>query len=206
MPEPLSGPATPANLTTSGYVRPSGLFFCDPTEYDTMLIDRAIIHVKSGRGGDGHISFARFKYVPKGGPDGGDGGNGGDVILVAMAGVDTLLDLSGRHHWNAPVGEPGGIKQCHGRAGEDLEIRIPPGTLVYDDETGELIEDITTPGKRLLIAKGGRGGFGNEHFATPTDQAPRKFTRRASPANRAAAAARIETHRRRGRDRQAQRW
>ena len=141
-----------------------------------MLVDQATIIVRSGRGGDGHVSFARFKYIPKGGPDGGDGGNGGDVWLVATPGVDTLLDLAGRHHWAAGNGEPGESKQCHGRRGEDLEIRLPPGTLVYDDHTGELIVDLHKPHQRLLIAKGGRGGFGNEHFATPTDQAPRTAT------------------------------
>lgn len=141
-----------------------------------MLVDRATILVRSGKGGDGHVSFARFKYIPKGGPDGGDGGDGGDVFLVASPGIDTLLDLTGRHHWSAGNGEPGGKKGCHGANGDDLDIRIPPGTLVYDDTTGELLADMDAPGMRLLVAKGGRGGFGNDHFATPTHQAPREFT------------------------------
>jgi len=141
-----------------------------------MLIDRATIIVCSGKGGDGCVSFRREKYVPKGGPDGGDGGNGGSVYLVATLGVDTLLDFSGRHHWRAPNGQPGISKQRHGSAGQDLEVQIPPGTVVYDDETGQLIADMSSPGQRVLVAGGGRGGFGNEHFKSPTNQSPRQFT------------------------------
>lgn len=141
-----------------------------------MLVDQAIIYVKGGKGGDGKVSFARFKYIPKGGPDGGDGGDGGTVRLIATKGVDTLLDVSGRHHWNAQDGEPGGSRQCAGRNGADLDIRLPPGTLVYDDATGELIGDLDSPGKTIVIAKGGRGGFGNEHFVSPTNQTPTTAT------------------------------
>ena len=141
-----------------------------------MLVDRATIHVRSGKGGDGCVAFRREKYINKGGPSGGDGGNGGDVILVAEAGVDTLLDFTGRHHWRAPDGEPGGSKQKHGANGDDLEIRLPPGTLIYNDETGELVVDLAEPETRHVIAAGGRGGFGNEHFKSPTNQTPREAT------------------------------
>lgn len=141
-----------------------------------MLVDQAVIHVRAGNGGDGHVSMRREAYVPKGGPDGGDGGNGGSVYLLAEAGVDTLLDMAGRHHWKAPHGEPGGGKSCTGAKGDDLIIRVPPGTLVYDDETGELIDDLDEPGLRVLVAAGGKGGFGNEHFKTATKQTPREST------------------------------
>ncbi len=141
-----------------------------------MFIDSATIFVRSGKGGDGRVSFRREKYIPKGGPDGGDGGKGGDVILEARAGVDTLLDLAGRHHHFAEDGEPGGGKQMHGRDGADVVVVVPPGTLVYDDVTGELIEDLKEPGQRIVVARGGRGGFGNEHFKSPTNQTPRQAT------------------------------
>lgn len=141
-----------------------------------MFIDSATIFVRSGKGGDGRVSFRREKYIPKGGPNGGDGGNGGDVILEAWPGVDTLLDLSGRHHYHAPDGEPGGDKQKHGRNGEDLVVHVPPGTLVYDADSDELLVDLKEVGQRLVVAKGGRGGFGNEHFKSSTNQTPREAT------------------------------
>lgn len=138
----------------------------------TMLVDSAVIEVQSGKGGDGRVAFRREKYINKGGPNGGDGGNGGSVYLVAVAGIDTLLDFSGRHHWAAQDGEMGGPKQKHGANGEDLYIRVPPGTLIYDNQTGELLGDLDEAGKTLLVAQGGRGGFGNEHFKSPTNQTP----------------------------------
>lgn len=141
-----------------------------------MLVDRAIIHVQAGNGGDGHVSFARYKYVTKGGPDGGDGGHGGSVYLTAAEGVDTLLDFSGTYHWKAEHGERGGYKQCTGATAADLEVRVPLGTIVYNDETGELLGDLSTPGQKLLVARGGEGGWGNMHFATPTHQAPKEST------------------------------
>ncbi len=141
-----------------------------------MLIDRATIFVSAGRGGDGCVSFRREKYINKGGPDGGDGGNGGSVHLVASPGVDTLLDMAGRHHWRAEDGGAGTGRQCHGKKGEDLDIALPPGTLVYNDETDELLVDLDDPGKRVLIAQGGRGGFGNEHYKSPTNRTPREAT------------------------------
>src|SRR6187399_2116605 len=106
-----------------------------------MLVDRAIIHVQAGHGGDGHVSFARYKYVSKGGPDGGDGGHGGSVILIATQGVDTLLDFTGTYHWKAQHGERGGYKQCTGATAPDLEVRVPLGTIVYNDETGAIMGD-----------------------------------------------------------------
>ena len=141
-----------------------------------MLVDRATIVVRGGDGGDGVVSFRRAKYVPKGGPDGGDGGDGGSVFLVASHGVDTLLDFTGRHHWLAGNGQPGRGKQCKGGDGRDLEVRLPPGTLVYDDETGSLITDLDQLGMRYQVASGGRGGFGNEHFKSATNQTPRQST------------------------------
>ena len=141
-----------------------------------MIVDSANIVVRSGKGGDGAVTFRRLKYVPKGGPDGGDGGNGGSVILVADAEVETLLDFAGRHHWFAENGGPGLSKQQHGKNGVDLEVRLPAGTLVYDAATGELVVDLNEPGKRFAVAKGGRGGFGNEHFKSATNQTPREST------------------------------
>ena len=141
-----------------------------------MLIDSAIIFVRSGKGGDGCLSFRRAKFEPKGGPDGGDGGNGGSVVLVATAGVDTLLDLSGRHHHHAEDGQAGQGKQRHGRKGADLEVPVPPGTLIYEEPDGTLVDDLAQAGRRLVMARGGKGGFGNEHFKSPTNQAPRQTT------------------------------
>jgi GTP-binding protein len=141
-----------------------------------MIVDTAHILVKSGKGGDGCVSFLRLKYIPKGGPNGGDGGDGGSVVLLADPEVETLLDFAGRHHWTAPAGEPGRGKQQAGRKGEDLTVRLPPGTLVYHAETGELIVDLDHPGKTFVAAEGGKGGFGNERFKTPTNQAPQQAT------------------------------
>lgn len=149
-----------------------------------MLVDQATIYVEGGRGGDGVVSFRREAYVPRGGPDGGDGGRGGSVYLRATAGVDTLLDMAGRHHWRAPSGQPGSGKSRHGRSGEDLTIPVPPGTLVYDAETGDLLDDLDTPGKTLLVARGGEGGRGNEHFKSATHQTPRYATHGAAGQNR----------------------
>jgi len=135
-----------------------------------MFIDEAIIHVK---GGHGCVAFRREKFVPKGGPDGGDGGNGGSVIFLADVGKDTLLDFAGKHHWKAPRGEGGMGKKMAGHSGEDLIVPVPPGTLVYDADEGNLITDLNVSGKRIVIARGGKGGRGNWHFRSPTNQAPR---------------------------------
>ena len=131
--------------------------------------------VKAGKGGDGKLSFRRVKYNPKGGPDGGDGGRGGDVILAADEGLNTLIDFRGIYEWKAQPGEPGGSKNCTGADADDLTIRVPAGTMVYDEESGELLADIG-PGETVVIARGGRGGLGNDHFKTSVNQAPRHAT------------------------------
>lgn len=140
-----------------------------------MLVDRAEIYVKAGNGGNGCVSFRREKFEPKGGPDGGDGGDGGSVYAVATPGVDTLLDFAGKHHWIAQNGRPGMGKKMAGRDGQDLILRLPQGTLIYDRDTGVLIKDLGTPGEMIRIAQGGKGGRGNTRFATSTHQTPREF-------------------------------
>ena len=139
-----------------------------------MFIDEAEIFVSGGRGGHGCLSFRREKFIPKGGPDGGNGGDGGNVILLAAPGVDTLLDFKGKHHWRAPNGQPGMGKNMAGACGEDLVLRLPPGTLVYDRESGLLLKDLAEPGDTVCVARGGRGGKGNKAFARPTHQTPRE--------------------------------
>jgi GTPase len=139
----------------------------------TAFVDQARISVRGGDGGNGAIAFRREKFVPKGGPSGGDGGDGGSVILVVDEGLSTLLDFRYRHDYRAPSGERGANKDKYGRAGEDLVLRVPPGTEVYDDESGERVADLQTQGQRFVAARGGKGGRGNIHFATSTDQAPR---------------------------------
>ena len=137
-----------------------------------MFIDEAEIEVFAGKGGNGCVSMRREKYIPQGGPDGGDGGDGGSVYLEATDGVDTLLDMVGRHHWRAGNGGPGMGKKKAGKDGEDLIIRLPPGTLVYDRSTGLLLADLTPAGRKVCVAEGGRGGRGNVHFTTSVRQAP----------------------------------
>ena len=138
-----------------------------------MFVDEAVIHVKAGDGGDGCVSFRREKYIPKGGPDGGDGGDGGSVIFEADPNKNTLLDFTGRHHWKAKRGQAGMGKKMAGPGGDDLVIRVPPGTLIFDDEHKLLLADLDRPGKRITIAQGGKGGRGNWHFKSSTNQAPR---------------------------------
>jgi GTP-binding protein len=138
-----------------------------------MFVDEANIHIKAGDGGNGCLSFRREKYIPKGGPDGGDGGDGGSVIFVADVNKNTLLDFSGRHHWNAERGQAGMGKKMYGKAGRDLVINVPPGTLIYDMEERILLADLDAPEKRVVIARGGRGGRGNFHFKSSTNQTPR---------------------------------
>ncbi|MBX3364675.1 MAG: GTPase ObgE [Phycisphaeraceae bacterium] len=140
-----------------------------------MFVDRALITVRAGDGGDGCVSFYRGKAMPKGGPDGGNGGKGGDVVFFADTGLNTLYDFRGLRDWKAQSGEPGRGKQQYGAAAADLVIKVPPGTMVFDDATGELIHDMK-PGERTVIARGGRGGYGNEHFKSSTHQTPREFT------------------------------
>jgi len=139
-----------------------------------LFVDQARIFVRGGRGGDGCVSFRREKFVARGGPDGGDGGRGGSVYLVARRGIDTLLDLAGRHHWCAEDGRPGEGGNRHGRNGRDLYVVVPTGTLVYDEQLGRLLKDLTEDGQRACVARGGRGGYGNAHFASSTNQTPRE--------------------------------
>jgi GTP-binding protein len=138
-----------------------------------MFVDEARISIKAGDGGAGCVSFRREKYIPKGGPDGGDGGSGGDVVFVADANKNTLFDFSGRHHWRAERGEAGMGKKMYGKAGQDLIIPVPIGTLVFDSEHDLKLTDLDAPGKRVVLARGGRGGRGNWHFKSPTNQTPR---------------------------------
>lgn len=138
------------------------------------FIDTASIHVRAGNGGNGHISFHREKFVTMGGPDGGDGGKGGDVVLVADRQLGTLLDFRYRRTYEAQDGAPGARNRCTGRSGDDIVIKVPTGTVVRDKATGEQIHDFETDAERLVLARGGRGGRGNQHFATPTNQAPRR--------------------------------
>jgi GTP-binding protein len=139
-----------------------------------MFLDRAVIEVVAGHGGGGCVSFRREKYVPFGGPDGGDGGKGGDVALVVDVQRTTLQDFRHRRMFRAERGQHGQGSGKTGRSGEDLIVPVPPGTIVFDDETGAAIEDMTQPGLRVVIARGGRGGRGNQRFATSTNRAPRQ--------------------------------
>ncbi len=138
-----------------------------------MTFDEATIHVRSGDGGAGIVHFRREKYVPRGGPSGGDGGKGGDVYLVVKPTLNTLAAFSHQTRFRAENGAPGGPYNKTGRNGADLFIEVPPGTIVRDADTGEVLADLTQPGQRVLVARGGRGGRGNARFATSTNQAPR---------------------------------
>ena len=138
-----------------------------------MFIDRAEIFVKGGDGGNGCVSFRREKFIPKGGPDGGNGGKGGSVYLCSREGIDTLLDFAGRHHWPAERGGDGSGANRTGKNGDDLMINVPPGTIVIDLEHDIVIKDLNASNLDVCVAPGGRGGYGNKHFATPTDQTPR---------------------------------
>ncbi len=146
-----------------------------------MFADSAVITIKSGRGGDGHVSFRREKYVPNGGPDGGDGGNGGSVIFEVDDGLNTLTDFRHRRKYAAEPGEPGGKRNCHGKNGADLIVKVPAGTIIRDAETDKVIADLSGENRRQVILKGGRGGLGNQNFATATMQAP-KYAQPGKPA------------------------
>lgn len=137
-----------------------------------MFIDVAKIRIASGKGGDGKVSFHREKYVAAGGPDGGDGGRGGSVVFKVDDNLSTLLDFRYKKKYIAPPGEPGGSKRCKGKDGADLVIRVPRGTVIRDQATGQVIKDLSGD-EPFVVAKGGNGGWGNTHFATPTRQAPR---------------------------------
>ena len=138
-----------------------------------MFFDEAEIFVQSGRGGDGMVHFHKEKYVPHGGPDGGDGGRGGSVILEVDAKINTLFDFSHRSRYVAEDGKPGGPNNMSGKSARDLVVSVPPGTLVYDAQTGDLLGDLVENHQQLVVAKGGRGGKGNQHYATSRNQAPR---------------------------------
>ncbi|MDQ6418616.1 GTPase ObgE [Paenibacillus sp. LHD-117] len=137
-----------------------------------MFVDKAKIFVKGGDGGDGIVSFRREKYVENGGPAGGDGGHGGDLIFRVDEGLRTLMDFRYQKHFKAERGERGKVKCMHGASAEDTIVRIPPGTVIIDDDTNEIIADLTRHGQQVVVAKGGRGGRGNTRFATPTNPAP----------------------------------
>lgn len=138
-----------------------------------MFADRAKIFIKSGKGGDGHVSFRRELYVPCGGPDGGDGGKGGDIIFEVDDGLNTLTDFRQIHKYVAKNGEQGGKKRCHGANADNLVIKVPEGTVIKDFESGKVIADMSGENRREVILRGGKGGLGNMNFATPTMQAPK---------------------------------
>ena len=146
-----------------------------------MFADRAKIYVKSGKGGDGHVSFRREKYVPNGGPDGGDGGNGGSVYFVVDEGLNTLTDFRHIRKYCAKNGEEGGKRNCAGKNGEDIIIKVPEGTVIKEAESGKVIADMSGENRKFMILKGGKGGNGNQHYATSTMQAP-KYAQPGQPA------------------------
>lgn len=146
-----------------------------------MFADRARIFVKSGKGGDGHVSFRREKYVPNGGPDGGDGGNGGSVYFIVDEGLNTLVDFRHIRKYAAQNGEDGGKKNCRGKNGEDIYIKVPQGTVIKEAQSEKVIVDMSGDRKEYRILKGGRGGNGNQHYATSTMQAP-KYAQPGQPA------------------------
>ena len=138
-----------------------------------MFADRAKILIRSGKGGNGHVSFRREKYVPDGGPDGGDGGRGGDVIFEVDTGSNTLYDYRYKRKFSATDGQEGGKRRCHGKDGEDIVLRVPPGTIIREAQSGQIIADLSGENRRQTVLKGGRGGNGNMHYATSTMQAPK---------------------------------
>src|SRR5438132_3974236 len=140
-----------------------------------MFIDRAVVQVTAGTGGSGASSFRREKFVPKGGPDGGDGGTGGSVFVKVDPNLSTLLDYRYHTHWRAERGQHGKGKNMSGKSADDVYLPVPPGTEVRDAETGEILGELVKPDATLLVAKGGHGGRGNQHFATPTHQSPREW-------------------------------
>ncbi|MDF0673356.1 MAG: GTPase ObgE [Nitrospira sp.] len=141
-----------------------------------MFVDEVHITVRAGRGGNGICSFRREMFVPRGGPDGGDGGDGGDIVMTASHRLTTLLDLRYQNHYEAQDGRAGGGSNCTGRSGEDLAIAVPVGTIVYDDQTKEILADFIEDAQTAVIAQGGRGGKGNSNFATSVNRVPTKCT------------------------------
>ena len=139
---------------------------------DYMFIDQANIYIKAGDGGDGIVAFRREKYVPDGGPAGGDGGKGGDVVFQVDEGLHTLMDFRYNRHFKAEKGENGMSKGKHGRAAEDLVVPVPPGTVIKNEDTDQVIADLTEDGQKIVVAHGGRGGRGNSRFASARNPAP----------------------------------
>ncbi len=148
---------------------------------EVMFCDRAKVFIKSGKGGDGHVSFRRELYVPAGGPDGGDGGRGGDIIFEVDDGLNTLSDFRHVRKYIASSGEEGGKRRCHGADGKDLVIKVPEGTVIKELESGKVIADMSGENRREVVLKGGKGGLGNMHYATSTMQAP-KYAQPGQPA------------------------
>lgn len=142
-----------------------------------MFVDRAVIDIEAGRGGNGCVAFRREKYVPQGGPNGGDGGDGGNVTFRAREGVNSLVQFAHRKHWRAENGHPGQGSDRHGRNGEDLAIEVPPGTVILDFSSGMIIRDLIQDGDEVIVARGGRGGKGNAHFKSSINQAPREASK-----------------------------
>src|SRR5262245_45993502 len=141
-----------------------------------MFLDQAEIYVRSGDGGAGCVSFRREKFVPRGGPDGGDGGDGGDLIFEVDVEMNTLLTFAGKHHWISENGRSGEGANRTGRSGEDLIIRVPPGTVIYDRDSGLKLSELTLPNQRVIFLRGGQGGLGNRRFASARVQTPRRAT------------------------------
>ena len=146
-----------------------------------MFADRAKIWIRSGKGGDGHCSFRRELYVANGGPDGGDGGRGGDLIFEVDEGLNTLVDFRHKTKYKAQDGEEGGKRRCHGKDGKDLVLKVPEGTVIKESKSGKVIADMSGENRRQVVLKGGRGGLGNQHFATATMQVP-KYAQPGQPA------------------------
>ena len=140
------------------------------------FIDEAKILVCSGKGGDGSASFRREKFIPRGGPDGGDGGRGGSIYAVADKNINTLVDYRFVKHYRARAGENGRGADCYGKGADDIYLRMPVGTIIYDVHTDEVVADLSQDGQQVIIAKGGKGGLGNIHFKSSTNRAPRQFT------------------------------
>ncbi len=141
-----------------------------------MFVDRVEIELIAGSGGDGCCSFRREKHVPRGGPNGGDGGNGGSILIVTRGGVNSLMAFSHQKQWKAQKGQPGSGSDRHGRSGEDLILEVPPGTVIIDRDSGLVIKDLVKDGDSVIVARGGKGGWGNAHFKSATNRAPRICT------------------------------
>jgi GTP-binding protein len=138
-----------------------------------MFVDRVVIHVRAGDGGNGVVSFRKEKYVPRGGPNGGDGGHGGSVVILATQGLTNLANLSSKRHWKAERGEHGQGSNCTGRSADDMVLQVPVGTIVRERDRGHVIRDLNQLGDRVIVAHGGKGGHGNTHFKSSTNRTPR---------------------------------